>query len=451
MAEVTMYFPDGFKWGCATSAYQTEGNNTNSQWWAWEQGAGHIEGGQRSGRACDWWGDGFAADLDHMARMHHNAHRLGVEWSRIEPQEGVFDDAAIDRYRSMLTALRERGIEPMVTLHHFSDPLWLTESGGWETAEVLPRFERFVTRVVESLQDLCAVWATINEPTMYAALGYLLGAALGDERPQVSFPPGRGDLSLALAVAENLLLGHAGAYHAIHRLQPEARVGIVHTIQLLEPLRPHSVLDRLAILPQDRLMNRSVIDAVLFGRIPRLLGARRVRALRDSVDFIGLNYYSRELVRFDRRARASLFGRRSLHPDGEISDGRYGEVYPRGLYLALRRLKRYGKPIFVTENGLPDRDDDRRPAFLVQHLKQVWHAINENIPVQGYYHWTLTDNFEWAEGWNLRFGLVELDPQTQQRTLRRSGELYAEICKANFLDTDMVSRYAPELMATVFE
>ena len=176
-----------------------------------------------------------------------------------------------------------------------------------------------------------------------------------------------------------------------------------------------------------------------------------MRALRDTVDFIGLNYYARELVAFDRRSPQTLFGRRVQNPDGEFSDKNYGEVYPRGLYRLLRRLKRTGKPIYITENGLPDHDDDRRPAFLVNHLKQAWHAINENVPVMGYYHWTLTDSFEWAEGWNLRFGLVELDPDTQRRSLRRSGELYAEVCKANVLDTDMVRRYAPELMETVFK
>lgn len=449
MSEVTLYFPKGFKWGCATSAYQTEGDNSNSDWWAWEQGEGHIAGGQKSGRACDWWGDGFQFDADWMARLNNNAHRLGVEWSRIEPGEGQFDEAAIERYRSMLQSLRERGIEPMVTLHHFSNPLWIAERGGWENADILPLFERFVTKVVESLKDLCAVWITVNEPSIYSVLGYLDTGSAG-ERHQTTFPPGKNDLDLVFAVLENMLLGHAGAYHTIHRLQPEAQVGIAHNVQWLEPLNPRSLLDRWVLGRQDYFVNRGVIEAVMLGRIPHKIGSRSVRALRDSIDFIGLNYYSRELVAFDRTSPQTLFGRRLQNPNGEISDGHYGEVYPRGLYHILRRLKRYDKPIYITENGLPDRDDDRRPAFLVNHLKQVWRAVNENVPVKGYYHWTLTDNFEWAEGWNLRFGLVELDPETQGRALRKSGELYAEICSANQIDTDMVRRYAPELMSTVF-
>lgn len=449
MAEVTLHFPKGFKWGCATSAYQVEGANTNSDWFEWEQSDGHIASGQKSGQACDWWGDGFLLDLQWMSHLNNNAHRLSVEWSRIEPSEGKFDDAAIERYRFMLQAMRERGIEPMLTLHHFSNPLWLVERGAWETTAILPLFERYVTKVVESLGDLCNMWITINEPTVYAALGYL-DLNRDEARHQTTFPPGKNDLNLARNVLENMLLAHAGAYHAIHQIQPESQVGIAHAMQYLEPARRGSILDRWATGLHNRFANKSVLDATLFGRIPRLIGARRVHALRDSVDFIGLNYYARERVAFDLRSPKTFFGQRTQSEDGEISDGNYGEVYPRGLYKLLRQLGRYRKPIYITENGLPDHDDDRRPSFLIRHLMQMWHVYHENVPVMGYYHWTLTDNFEWAEGWNLRFGLVELDPESQTRSLRQSGELYGEICEQNLLNTDMVRRYAPELMQTVF-
>jgi len=172
--------------------------------------------------------------------------------------------------------------------------------------------------------------------------------------------------------------------------------------------------------------------------------------LANTSDFIGLNYYMRSVLTFDSGNPGAMFAKEVTPARAEISDLNYGEVYAEGLYHLLMRLKQYGKPIYITENGLPDADDDRRPAFLVTHVRQIWKAIQQGAPVQGYYHWSLTDNFEWAEGWNLRFGLIELNPETQERQLRRSGELYAEICKTNTLTSDMARRYAPQVMADVF-
>ena len=173
MADGILYFPKGFKWGTASAAHQVEGNNTNSQWWAWEQLPGKIANGDKSGLACDWWNNA-EADFDRMVDMGLNAHRLSIEWSRIEPRDGVFDEAAIERYRAILLGLRRRGIEPMVTLHHFSNPIWLEERGGWiEEQVVVPRFERFVRKVVRALGDLCDLWCTLNEPNIYALMGYL--------------------------------------------------------------------------------------------------------------------------------------------------------------------------------------------------------------------------------------------------------------------------------------
>ncbi|MER3467934.1 MAG: hypothetical protein C4312_05135 [Thermoflexus sp.] len=172
--------------------------------------------------------------------------------------------------------------------------------------------------------------------------------------------------------------------------------------------------------------------------------------MRDTCDFIGLNYYTRRLSAFDRRSSATLFGRTFLNPYGERSDGDYGEVYPEGLYRLLKRLARYGKPIYITENGIPDADDDRRPRFLIRHLHAMWRAIQQNVPVRGYFHWTLVDNFEWAEGWTLRFGLIEMDPETGERRPRPSAFLYAEVCRANALTAETIARYAPDLLEDMF-
>jgi beta-glucosidase len=413
MKQTTMRFPQDFLWGTATSSYQVEGNNKNNDWWEWEKEPGHIRDGHRSGLACDWW-NRAEKDFDLAREMGQNAHRLSLEWSRIEPQEREWDEDAIARYRRMLLGLRERGLEPMVTLHHFTNPLWLMEKGGWETEAVVPLFERYVTKVAEELGDLVELWCVLNEPNIYAMLSYVDGR----------WPPGKRNLLLAFRVLRNMLLAHGRAYRVIHRLRPRARVGIAHAMRVFDPAKPNSLLDRLAAWIPDYIFNRLILTALTEGMLAFPLALnRKVPDLVNSADFLGINYYSRDMVAFDVSRPRDLFGRR-FHAEGaEMSDGGYGEVYPEGLYQLLKRLAAYGKPIYVTENGLPDEDDDQRPRFILTHLAALHRAIEEGVPVKGYFHWSLVDNFEWAEGWTLRFGLIALDVETQERTVRRSGQL----------------------------
>ncbi len=447
MHEQIRRFPENFLWGAATSSHQVEGNNRNNQWWAWEQQPRRIYGGHTSGLACNWWAPGGAeADFDRARALHQNAHRLSLEWSRLEPVEGLFDSSAYARYREMLHGLRARGIEPMVTLHHFSDPLWLTDQGGWLSRHIVPRFSRFVERTVHELGDLVHYWCTINEPNVYALIGYFVG----------QFPPGRHNPQQAYAVLRNMLLAHAAAYRTIHRLDGHARVGLVVNVRPFVPAQPTSRADRTVAALLDYLFNGAVLKALENGVLAPPLGyGRQVGQLIDSFDFIGLNYYTRELVRFDTRRPGELFSHRFFHPDGETSDLTregipYGENYPPGLIDALQRVVGYGKPIFVTECGLPDDDDDQRPRFLITHIAAIHDALQMGMPIQGFFHWTLVDNFEWAEGWKLRFGLFQLDPATQTRTPRRSAGAYADICQANALTPEIVRRYAPEVLASVF-
>lgn len=418
-------FPAGFLWGTATSAHQVEGGNHN-QWTEWERQPGRIWHSGRSGDACDWWRDA-ESDFDRAAALGQNAHRLSIEWSRIEPAEGRFDAAAVGRYRQMLEALRARGIEPMVTLHHFTDPLWLAADGGWLDARTPARFARFVEYAVSALGDLCSLWCTINEPVIFATQGYLNG----------EFPPGLRDIGATLRVVRNLLLGHAAAATAIRRVSPRHKVGLVHHVRPLDPASL-SPLDHAIARLYDYLFNTVVILALRTGRIPPPLasGLRFTPGLANSSDFFGLNYYTREHVAFDRRAASALFGRHFTPPSALQSDAgkagaTYGEIYPHGLYRALRRVGRLGVPIYITETGLPDADDDVRPQFLLDHLAAVHHAVEAGVDVRGFFVWSLVDNFEWAEGWGLRFGLYALDEHTQQRTLRPSGALYAAIARAN--------------------
>jgi beta-glucosidase len=437
-------FPDGFLWGTASAAHQVEGQNTKNDWWSFEQRPGAIWHGDRSGLACDWWRHA-EHDFDLMAEMGHNTHRLSVEWSRIEPEEGVFDASAIARYRQMLMGLRQRGIEPMVTLFHFSSPLWLARRGGWRNPASVGRFRRFVRQTVEQLGDLVTLWCTINEPNVYAAMGYLLG----------EHAPGERSLPLYFRVLKHLLQGHAAAYRVIHALDAGAQVGLVKNIQIFDALDRADGASACVARILDRLFNRITLTAVEKGRLqfPLGPGPGMHSPLLDSQDFVGLNYYYRQRVSL----RPEMGGRLSIlrvTPEAEVSDlgrnGTYGEVYPRGMYRALKRGAHLGKPIYITENGLPDADDDQRPRFLLTHLAQVQRAIREGIDVRGYYHWSFTDNFEWAEGWGLRFGLVALDERNQTRTPRPSAELYSRILRANAITREMVASYAPEAMADIF-
>jgi beta-glucosidase len=418
-------FPPGFLWGTATSAHQVEGQNSNNQWWDWEQQPGRIWHSDRSGEACGWWRDP-EPDFDRVAALGQNAHRLSIEWSRIEPREGVFDDAALDRYRAMLLSLRRRGITPMITLHHFTNPRWLETQGGWLHPATPQLFARFAARAVAVLGDLCELWCTINEPMVYVTQGYLLGI----------WPPGRRDIVGAIRAAAGLLRGHAAAAAAIRNINPAIQIGIVHQLRLFDPATP-AARDVAVAAIWDYLFNVIVLHALRTGRVLPPFGSGRVwPALRESCDFFGLNYYTRERVAFDVRQPGLMFGRRYTPPDVLQSqagfEGKtYGEIYPAGIYRALRRAASLRLPIYITETGLPDDDDDQRPGFMLGHLAAAHRAIHDGVDLRGIFLWTLIDNFEWTEGWGLRFGLYALDERTGARRRRPSAALYAAIARAN--------------------
>jgi beta-glucosidase len=439
--------PDGFLWGAATAAHQNEGRNHNNQWSAWEEQPGRIHAGQRAGRATDWWDlETAAADFDRAAELGLNSLRLSVEWSRIEPEQGVFDGTALRKYAEMVGLLRARGLAPMVTLHHFTDPLWLADLGGWENPLAVDCFARFTGRVVEALGDQVTLWCTINEPTVYAYIGYNHG----------HFPPGVHSLPRTLNVMRRMLLAHARAYRTIHRLQNNACVGLAHHIRVYLPRDPARAADRRAAAIMDRLGNRSVYEAITDGRLTLPLGiGQRVTPLIDTCDYIGVNYYTPVRVAFDPRRPGQLFMAESFAPDAELSDltptgEAYGEIDPGGLYLALQQAAGYGKPIYITENGLPDHDDDVRPRFIATHLAETWRAIRDGADVRGYYHWTLVDNFEWAAAWSLRFGLFELDPETGVRTPRTSSAVYSRIAQANGVPRSLLAQVAPTAVGEYF-
>ncbi len=435
MAHATMSFPPDFLWGTATSSYQVEGNNTNSDWYAWEAAdPTRIKGDLGCGQACDWWNNAEAY-LDIAAEMGNNAHRMSLEWSRIEPEPSVFDPEAIARYRAILQACHDRGLEPMVTLHHFSNPIWLVEKGDFNSEIVVDYFRRYVAKVVAELGDLIPKWVTINEPITYGVLRYL----------NHEFPSGkRTGIGALFEAIHNMLRCHAAAYHTIKESRPDALVGTANNMQVFKPRAGGNAIDRFWVNRIDRLYNDSWQDALHTGRYHGIIGSKRIKHLAGTYDFVGINYYTRFYLRFPPPPG---FVDREWGPDAIVSDGQYGEVYPRGLFIMLNRAwKKYGKPIYVTENGVPDAVDRIRPGFLLSHLQQIWYAVNFCYPIMGYYHWSLVDNLEWDRGWTQKFGLIEVDPITQERSWRPSAYLYQEICRSYSISDDMARRYAPEML-----
>jgi beta-glucosidase len=342
----------------------------------------------------------------------------------------------------MLRGMIERGLAPLVTLHHFTDPLWLSERGGWETEAVVPLFENYVRKAVEALKEYVTTWCTINEPNSYVAGGYV--------SPRM--PPGKKDTKLAAQVQANLLRGHAAAYRAIHQLQPEARVGYALHYRPAVAAHPSWPPDRWAANLVYKALNLGFPTGISGGVIRSPLGNVAVPEAKGTQDFVGLNYYTIETVAFDLRNRAELFTRHFFPEGSDVSPNKAVANIPTGLFDSVKWATRAfpGLPIIITENGIEDADDRIRPRYLAQHIHQMWYAVNFNWPVKGYYHWSLVDNFEWEQGWGQRFGLWGLNVETQARIRRPSADLYEAICRENGLSSEMVAKYCPEVLEKEF-
>ncbi len=416
-------FPKGFLWGAATSSHQVEGRNTNNDWWTWEE-AGKVA--EPSGDACDHF-HRYREDFDLARSLHHNAYRFSLEWSRIEPQEGVFSHEGIAHYRQKLEALRERGMEPVLTLYHYTMPRWLADKGGWENPAIEDHFERFVGRVAAEYGELVGWWITLNEPVVQAFKGWILG----------QWPPGRRqDFPMAIQVVRHMLRAHVRAYHLIHEHCRDARVSVAKHALALTPCNPKRRLDRLSARVRAYLFNHLFLDALHSGalRVPGLLWERLPQ--KRTLDFIGLNYYTRDFVRNTGLNLPGLLGDICTlkHHQSIGKRNHLGwEIYPEGLAHFLRDYSRYKLPILITENGLPVEDDEDRWTFIFLHLWQVARALDEGVDIAGYLHWSLLDNYEWADGYRARFGLIGVDYGTQARTVRESAKRMAKIIQRNAL------------------
>lgn len=434
-----MEFPAAFQWGVSTSAHQFEGGNVNNQWHEWEA-RGRIRSGDRCGRACDWWLHP-EEDLDRAQELGLNALRISVEWSRLETRPGKWDKSAIRRYRELMKGIRSRGMRVFTCLHHFTHPTWFEYAGAFTTHKGVQQFGHFAERVVTELGDLCTDWVTFNEPNVYAAFGYFFG----------EFPPGRvNDLQGGIAAILGTHRAHALAYDAIHRLQSDAGVGIaVHYVVFRAAST--SLSDRMLTRLYDASFNRSTLNLLKTGALPGRMSliAGRVPEAVGKIDFVGLNIYNRLYVRWPKMKEKA--GGIFVPPDVPQGDHGcelpYGEAYPQAVIPAVETYAQLGKPIYILENGVPDRSDRIRPWVLVKTLQHIRELLDRGFDIRGYFHWSLVDNFEWNEGWRLRFGLYDVDPKSQKRTPRLSARLYREIVQQNGIGDAALEHFGGEPLA----
>ncbi len=386
-------FPKNFFWGASISSHQTEGN-TKNDWSAWElknaQRLAMKTGGNIndhiSGLACDHY-NRYETDLDLAEALNFNAFRFSLEWSRIEPKKGYFDDNEIEHYKNYIHSLKERGLEPFLTLWHYTNPIWFAEEGGWSSKKAVSYFQKYVARVIDEFKDDVKYIITINEPEAFSFLHSYFGPP--EKRNPLSF----------LSTYSNLLSAHKSAYKYIKSVKESLQVGAS--------------------------LNISHMDTRFFLKPLKVIGNKinyaYINSIRKYQDFIGLNYYFQFTL-----------GLEDLEESCESDMG--WKLRPAGLYHVLKSLKKYDKPVFITEHGLADSKDEYRTWYIKESLKYVYKAMKEGVDIRGYLHWSLLDNFEWEAGFSPRFGLIEVDYGTLERRVRNSAIEYSEICKNNFLE-----------------
>lgn len=397
-------FPQGFLWGAATSAHQVEGGNSNSDWWSWEHSLKREEDLKKQGKdpkdfqsgiACDSY-NRFDEDFSLAQHLNHNATRLGVEWARIEPKEGVWDEKQLDHYEKVLQSAKFHGLKTFVTLHHFTSPQWFIKKRGFTKKENVQDFVKYAEKVAKRLHEYVDFWITINEPEIYSTHSYLMGV----------FPPQQKSLVQTFSVVKNLISAHNKIAPILKNLTGKPVSMAYH----LADFQPAGIFGGLTTSLVHYLVNEYILKRTI-----------------HSCDYIGVNYYNHRHIGF-------LGPRRHSHSKHEVSDMGWS-IHPEGLERVLLNLRKYHKSIYITENGLADAKDSKREKFIKDHLFYTHQAITKGTDVRGYLHWSLLDNFEWHQGFGPRFGLIEIDRQDLlRRKVRYSATKYAEICGKNELE-----------------
>ncbi len=441
-------FPQGFVWGAATASYQIEGawnedGKGESIWDRFSHTPGKVQDGDTGDVACDHY-HRWEADLDLLKKLGLKAYRFSVAWPRVLPNgRGEANQFGLDFYNKLVDRLLKLNIEPYVTLYHWDLPQKLQDTGGWVSRPVVDAFVEYADIVSRSLGDRVKNWITLNEPWVSAFVGYRDGR----------HAPGHTDMHEALAASHHLLLSHGLAVPVIRRNCPNANVGITLNLTPQVPASP-SVADRNAANWVDGYINRFFLDPLVgrgypqdmvndYGDDMAFVQAADMEAISVPIDFLGINYYTRNIVRSEKISEAENAPRTKVR-GGEITEMGW-EVYPAGLYKILGRLHfDYDFPaIHITENGAAFNDqvsadgevhDPARLSYLKRHLEQVHRAIEAGVPVKGYFAWSLMDNFEWGFGYSKRFGLIYVDYETQQRIFKSSAKWYQRVVEQNAVD-----------------
>jgi beta-glucosidase len=445
-------FPPGFLWGAATASYQIEGSPladgaSPSIWHEFTHRRGTIKDGTNGDVACDHY-HRYSQDVGLIKELGLQAYRFSVSWPRIVPEPHRPNQKGLDFYSRLVDCLLAAGIEPWVTIFHWDEPSWLETMGGFVKRQAVDHIVEYGSFLFRALGDRVKNWISINEPSIYASLGYILGY----------FPPGRrNDVRAMFHCAHNLLLAHARLREAMKGLSADGRMGIALAQVWISAKNPGSDRDRSAAGFMDQALNRFFIEPFFRGAYPegvlRKVGCHMPRGfeedLRDmngSLDLVGVNYYERLVYRWS-------FFRPYTHAkeyvDPRAPRSAMWEIYPPGIHSFLLRLRdEYGNPpCYITENGFPlpesngrdTLDDPERIAYLRDHVALVGRAIEDGVDCRGYFHWTLMDNFEWAFGQEMRFGLLHTDFTTQKRSWRKSAFWFQQLARRNWLEIDRLA------------
>jgi beta-galactosidase len=497
-----MGFSKSFLWGVSTSGFQFEmgdraGKNVdaNTDWYVWAHDATNIRNGLVSGdlpeNGIDYWSQ-YTKDHDLAKKLGLNAYRIGIEWSRIFPKstnkvkveverapdgnisnidideqaieelDHMANKEAVNHYRAVINDLRMKVFKVFVCLNHFTLPLWVHDPiavrdtklrkgpRGWFDEKTIVEFTKYAAYMAWKFGDIVDNWATFNEPMVISEAGYL--------SPQSGFPPGLNNFKVSKRIAVNMVIAHARAYDAIKKmgttkadedsLNP-ANVGLIHDVIPTKPLNEKDESDIKAANFLDNMHNHFFPRSITHGQLESLNAAKGKGEIKDylqhRLDWLGVNYYTRVVVRGKRSILARLFAGIPVIPEmvqnygflckpnsksaGGMPTSDFGwEVFPEGILEALKLMENYERPLIIMENGTADAKDGIRPKFIVDHLQALDKALNkEKIDVRGYFHWSLTDNYEWAKGFGMKFGLCSVDLESKQRIKRKSADVYKKI------------------------